>query len=559
MKPFLQTIYHQFLLPAIVGIVSIMIQCTQPVAGGTSTTDNPKIVGTILGDDYRPASNTRVILLPEGFDPQRDTLEEIVDTTDDRGRFVLPFDHEGVFNIQAVHLTKQTQLIILRIVVNQGDDSVKINDDTLKAPGTVTIELPDSVDHTNGYVYIPGTTIFTLLDNSSKATLHAVPATTLPEVRYAIKNSNDSRVLRYDIRVFPGAVSEVAMPGWKYSVKIGLNTTATGADIEGTVTNFPLCVRLNAVNFNFKQARSDGSDVRFTKKDGTSLLYETELWDETGKNAVLWVKMDTIYKNDSLQHIMMYWGASTPSPPSTSSGTSGTSGAVKISESNSAKVFDTTDGSAAVLHLGGSTLDASSAGNDGKVCSATDTLGIIGLCKKFNGSDSIMIPGLLGNPSSMTLCAWVKQDSVIPRGGGEIVSIGDAAIIRMDYENNGFGTGGAIHRSDTAVFNHLGSGRFLKKTGWHYVAFSFNGISFMSNLYIDGIPSGSRNDPGMPVNYSGVGQNTYIGKHANGKIEFGLIGCIDEVRIFRKVKSADYIKLCYMNQRIDDKLLVFEK
>lgn len=542
MKPFLRTIYRNFLLPASGVIVSCMIQCTQPVAGGTSTTDNPKIVGTILGDDYHPVSNTQVMLIPENYDPLRDTSEVIADTTDDHGRYALPFVHEGVFNIQAVHLSKQTQLLIQGVVVNLGDDSVKINDDTLKTPGTVTIELPDSVDHTNGYIYIPGTTIFTLLDNSSKVTLQSVPATTLPGVRYAIKNSIDSRVLRYNISVSPGAVSEIGMPGWKYSVNIGLNTTATGADIEGTVVNFPLCVRLNAANFNFKQARSDGVDVRFTKNDGTPLIYETELWDEASGNAVLWVKMDTVYKNDSLQHIMMYWGNEQ---------------ALKLPKTVS--VFDTTDGAAAILHLGGTSLDASAAGNDGKVCSAVDTSGIIGLCKKFNGNDSIMIPGLLGNPSSMTLCAWVKQDSVMPRGGGEIVSIGDAALIRMDYENNEFGTGGAVHRSDTAAYNHLGSGRFLKKTGWHFVVFSFNGVTFMSNLYIDGVPSGSRNDPGIPVNYSGVGQNTYIGKHANGKKEFGLIGCIDEVRIFRKVKSPDYIKLCYMNQRIDDKLLVFEK
>ncbi len=542
MKNILRTISCTCMLPVLLVFTVNVIQCTQPVAGGTSTTDNPKIVGTILGDDYRPASNTLVILLPENFDPKRDTFEMIVDTTDDEGRFTLPIVHAGVFNVQALHLVKQTQLLIMGVVVNQEDDSVKIDVDTLKISGSVSVKLPDSVDFANGYIYIPGTTIFTLLDNSSHATLNSVPVTTLPVVRYAVKNSPDSRAIRYDVKVYSGAVTDITMPQWKHAVNIILNTTATGADIGGMVTNFPLCVRLNSNNFNFKQTRSDGEDIRFTKNDGTMLLYETELWDASTERAVFWVKIDTVYNNDRLQHIVMYWGNEQA-----------------VKQTVNAVVFDTTGGDATVMHLGGNALDVSSAGNHGSVCSATDTSGIIGLCKKFNGSDSIMIPGILGEPSSITLCAWVKQDSVIPHGGGEIVSVGDAALIRMDYENNEFGTGGAIHRSDTAAFNHLGSGRFLKKTGWHFVAFSFNGASFMSNLYIDGIPSGTRNDPGSPVNYSGVGQNTYIGKHANGKKEFSFIGCIDEVRLYRKVKSADFIKLSYMNQRVDDKLLVFEK
>lgn len=359
------------------------------------STDNPKIVGTILGDNNLPASNTQVILMSQYFDPQRDSSEMIVDTTDDRGHFVLSLVDTGVFTIQAVHLTKQTQLLIQGIAVGAGDDSVTTDDATLKTAGTVTIELPDSVDHINGYVYIPGTTIYSSLDMSSQVTLSAVPATTLPSVCYAAKNSIDSRVVRYAVSVSPGSTTEIKMPQWEHAVNIFLNTTASGADVDGTVTNFPLCVRLNSTNFKFNQARPDGGDIRFTKRNGQFLLFETELWDDVAEQAVLWVKVDTIYGHDSSQGVVMYWGNE-----------------LSVKQSQSTSVFDTTDGVASVLHLGGNTLDASPEGNDGNVCSATDTIGIIGLCKKFNGNDSIMIPGLLGMPSSITLCAWIRQDSV---------------------------------------------------------------------------------------------------------------------------------------------------
>ena len=35
-------------------------------------------------------------------------------------------------------------------------------------------------------------------------------------------------------------------------------------------------------------------------------------------------------------------------------------------------------------------------------------------------------------------------------------------------------------------------------------------------------------------------------------------GMVDEVRISNIALSADWIKLCYMNQRIDDKLVIFK-
>ncbi|NLE01538.1 MAG: DUF2341 domain-containing protein, partial [Fibrobacter sp.] len=316
----------------------------------------------------------------------------------------------------------------------------------------------------------------------------------------------------------------------------------TGADITEDILNFPILVRLTDSIFNFSQTLAGGEDIIFTNSNGKALPYEIELWDKENGNAVLWVRTDTIYGDDSTQHIIMYWGNESATR-----------------QTNSIAVFDTSDSIAGVWHLCNNSQDASTAGNNGTVCSAGDTTGIIGLCKKFNGNDSILIPGLLGSPETVTLSAWAKLDSSVALGGGEILSIGDAVLARMDYDDNGLGTGGAIHKSDTSNFNHLGSGRFLKHTGWHLVTFTFNGSTFTSTIFIDGIAAGSRNDPDIPISYSDVGLNTYIGKHANGKKKFGFFGCIDEVRVYSEVKSPDYIKLCYMNQRTDDRLVIFKK
>jgi hypothetical protein len=49
-----------------------------------------------------------------------------------------------------------------------------------------------------------------------------------------------------------------------------------------------------------------------------------------------------------------------------------------------------------------------------------------------------------------------------------------------------------------------------------------------------------------------------IGKKVNYPLWF-FIGCIDEVRVTSTAQSPDWIKLCYMNQKSDDLLVLFQK
>jgi hypothetical protein len=165
---------------------------------------------------------------------------------------------------------------------------------------------------------------------------------------------------------------------------------------------------------------------------------------------------------------------------------------------------------------------------------------------------------LLGSPSSLTLSAWAQLDSTLG-SGNEIISIGDAAFIRMDYPANNIGTGGAVHLSDNdSVFAHVGSGKYLIHTGWHFITLTYSETAFATTVYIDGVIAGARTDPNKPINYMGLGQNTCIGKHGNGKTGYDFYGKIDEARAYREAVSADYIRLCYMNQRQDDRLVVFK-
>ncbi len=104
---------------------------------------------------------------------------------------------------------------------------------------------------------------------------------------------------------------------WAYSTAINFNTTSTGANTSTNITNYPMLVRLDSNNFIFSQAKTDGSDIRFTDPDGTVLSYSIEKWDYTNKKAWLWVKVPQVDANSNTDYIKMYWGR--PSASSQSS------------------------------------------------------------------------------------------------------------------------------------------------------------------------------------------------------------------------------------------------
>lgn len=123
---------------------------------------------------------------------------------------------------------------------------------------------------------------------------------------------------------------------WRFYKTITLDTSASGADIKGDVQNFPVAVALKATNFDFRQARSDGSDVRFTEmKDGEFLPHSIESWDSAGKSALVWVSVPVVRGNNRSQSILMHFG----------------NAGVSASDANPKPVFDSKDGFAGVWHL----------------------------------------------------------------------------------------------------------------------------------------------------------------------------------------------------------------
>jgi len=545
-----------FFVGFLIAGVCFFLRCAPQLSGGTSTTDNPKVIGTIIGNDKQPASKTLVVLLPENADPLRDSAPMVADTTDDLGRFVLPVSHQGVFNIQAVHLVNMTRLLIRGISVAAGDDSIEVSADTLKASGFVRVELPDSIDRANGYLYIPGTTVFTLLAGAgAHAILDSVPAATLPAVCYTTKNAAVPTVLRYDVRVLPGAATVVAMPNWKYSARLSLNTTASGANVTGSVTDFPAFIRLTGDNFDFAQTVNNGADLRFTKSDNTLLSYEIERWDANARRAEIRVKIDTIYGNDSTQSIMMYWG--NPTVAGNSSGPA---------------VFDSASGFEGVWHLnetsGTTAVDASyhgfSGSYKGKLPYAVS--GPVGYCQTLSRQDSDFVDiGNVLNPDlkNISLGAWIKRSAfgapqaLIAKTNGGAPSASYGYLFSFDAANfvHFYLASGGTKWGDDGVFDMSSNAAITDSVNWHYV---FVVIDRTGNgnckIYIDGMDrTGNAYGNITTVNTIANTLRLRIGTENDGT--GGNKGSIGEATIAFTARSADWVKVSYMNQKAPDALI----
>jgi hypothetical protein len=324
--------------------------------------------------------------------------------------------------------------------------------------------------------------------------------------------------------------------------KIAVNTTSGngGAGVAAMVLKFPLLVRLDKTNFDFSVVNKLGAPLGFQKSDGSALPFEIERWDSAGGQAQIWVLADTVFGGDSTHFFIMNWSAYGPAP-----------------RQNSAAVFDTANGFQAVWHFNEGTnsiaQDATSNAYNGTPSGlVNDTIGVIGHAKVFNGqTSSFAMPNSANGKLNFaqnaphTLSAWVNIDLL----DGNFHCI----ISKSDHQY-----GLQIRSSDDLEYMEfdnvqgwLGVLAPVATQTWKYLVGVRNGTN--EYLYIDGVLA----DATITVNSAtgrDVSNDVAIGK-LSGPIGGGgggsrfFNGKIDEVSMANAARSADWIKLCFQNQK----------
>ncbi len=346
------------------------------------------------------------------------------------------------------------------------------------------------------------------------------------------------------------AFGQEDLANWPKSTNIQVNTTPTGANLADNVIekDFPIVVRLETSFFDFSEALLGGEDIRFSKLDNTPLPYEITQWDSAGGTAVIWVKLDTV-KGNTLTEIKMYWG-----------------NASAADSSNGAAVFDTTAGYEGVWHLDedgntdvGGYLDATSNGRHStgaNFTSESDVAGQIGVGQTFNGTNSYMkmtgYKGITGK-ASRTVSAWVKfvseKNNTIMYWGAASGLGARWTIRNQETKNSGELTAGALRLEVSGGWN-VGS-VVINDGTWHHIS-----VVLVDNnnpdvneglLYVDGILETSGKSLTKLVNTSNSA-DVQLGRGREDKINY-FDGIMDEARISSVVRSTDWVKLSYENQK----------
>lgn len=324
-----------------------------------------------------------------------------------------------------------------------------------------------------------------------------------------------------NIKIYYHELTTEDYSDWTYSKALFINTSSTGIEISGNVSDYPLLVRLNSSNFDFSQANSDGSDIRFTQGEN-QLNYEIERWDASSQKAEIWVKVNVVYADNSTQFITMYWGKT--NVPNNSSPKS---------------VFTSENDFKGVWHLD-NFKDATVYANDGTNNNTAEVDGIIGKAKRFDGdNDYISLSDACIASGTWTLDFWIKPNN--PDNYERIFiqgydGCGSQQIMASWYGDHVEFRSTTDSSSSTA---QIASGSIVDDE-WSHVVWTFNGTTH--NVYVNGVVStGTVSTTSWDIN-----GDIYIGTR-NGSGNYWT-GDIDEVRLSSGVRSADWIKLAHGNQ-----------
>jgi Concanavalin A-like lectin/glucanases superfamily/Domain of unknown function (DUF2341) len=534
----------------------LFLACTnlQNVAGGIEGGNTvATITGNIADSTGAPLADVRVLLLPSAYNPVTGPAVSGLpaDTTGSAGNYSIKVTQTGNYTVEAIDNSKGYRSLVASISVS-GTETTLVRNAIARAPGVIKIALPADVDRGNGYFYLPGTTSYAFVgDDTETVMLDSIPAGMSLSIYYAVRGSSAlPQLVRDSVVVAPKDTTSVKYVGWNFSKKLTLNTTASGANVSGNVTDFPVLVRLTSSNFTFADAKQDGADLRFTKSDGTPLQYEIERWDAAAGVAEVWVKVDTVYGNSNSQYIVMSWGASASSVTSASNGTA---------------VFDTAQGFQAVWHLGqgtgASVLDATANHYDGTPSGTAPTSagGAIGTAQQFDGTANYIeilgsATGKLDFPQNgrYTLSAWIYVDTLDTNerfilGKGHEQYLIQSSLVPQDEKWE-------FAEYQTAAWQ---ISRAAPAAGqWKFLVGVRDGVS--QNLYVDGSLADSAI---FLYPQAGVARytanNFFMGKTPPFPAEHPnyFKGRIDEARVQSDACSADWVRLCFMNQKEPDALI----
>lgn len=504
--------------------------------GGSETTNG--VTACIVNTDGTPAAGSIVRLrLAEYISSQLSEPKSLLSTdifTDSKGTFAFKNIKPGNYFIE-VQNAKKSVLLTFSI---DSTDTLDLGTDSLRPDATLNGIL-DTIGTGNKHLFaqIRGLERRTKVDYDGSFVFNDLPEGNFDLVISQTESTDPFKEV-FNINLMPDDTIDVTISGSStYSAYININTVLSDIDASGILTDFPLLIRLDSTTFDFERAHPKGDDIHFVKTDNTSLPNEIEQWDPISQTAAVWVKIDTIHAKEANQFIIMKWGE-----------------ADVLNKSNSASVFDTAAGFAGVWHLNedpsagkGSIKDRTANTCNGtpssSMTSANIVSGISGTGLSFNGVSDSIEAGILNLSGNYSLSCWINAVKspcvnwrfIIRELAYTLWYDTDSGGVRAEHFSDSYKWRGFRQDTPDSLY-HL-----LSLNTWYYLVSTYDGDKI--RLYINGEVV----DSTLSIRQSplfGDSNLLLIGGRNN---EF-FKGVMDEVRIENKARSAQWIKLSYLNQ-----------
>jgi hypothetical protein len=321
---------------------------------------------------------------------------------------------------------------------------------------------------------------------------------------------------------------DINTSAWTYRKEITINNEKVSGDIDG----FPMMIETNDSDLAM-YAQTDGDDIIFTDWDGKSQLnHEVEYYSSSNGQLIAWVKIASLSSTIDTT-IYMYYNNSDAT-----------------NSENEEAVF--ANGYVGVYHMleeSGSIANSASSTNDGtRGDSPTRTSGWIGYGQEFTGGtgDDRFNLGDLGLTNgvqeNLTLSFWVNANDASMDNWGRVI------VKRDDTDSNTLW--GAYYSDDasdkTLYFNAGGdTGAYaIGKSMWVYVSYTYDGTRKVH--YRNGTEVRDDTGGGGPISSTVSSLSVAIGARTGGEQNFA--GILDEVRISKVTRSADWLLTEFYNQ-----------
>lgn len=318
-------------------------------------------------------------------------------------------------------------------------------------------------------------------------------------------------------------------PGWKHSGSVYVLTTPDGANLPASavVEDFPLLVRLHKDFFDFGQSQANGDDIRFATADGKPLAYQIDEWDAKGGTAGVWVRVPKITGN-ARQELKLYWGK-----------------ADAKGESDGKAVFGQANGFLSVWHMNGPADEVGTV--ESKDTGTTATAGVVGSARHFPGRKGLSggdkIVGYPVGAASHTTEVWFRAD----KPNGTVVGWGNEhgqGKVVMQYRS-------PPHVRMDCYFSaaDITGKRPVPLGEWAHVVHTYE--KGETRLYVNGVLDGVTKTTGGPLAVKSPAR-LFIGGWYD---TYNFVGDIDEVRVSGVVRSPDWVRLQYENQKPNQTLV----